>query len=463
MKILFIHPPSPQTIKYFSSPPLGLMYVASALRRNHHEVQLVDLFSAEKGYEKIEAVLQKEKFDIVGITGMSFQHHSILETAKTVKKIDPAIPIVAGGPHASALPELLLEDEDIDFVLRGEAEESFPAFLMKRETSNQWSDVPGLCFKRNGNLQIASPVIVKDIDSLPLPAWDLIDFKKYTGSPHGFFYEKSPIGQIITSRGCPYLCSFCGAHIIHSRHWRGHSPDRVIAEIDYLVKELHIHELHIEDDNFTLQLSRAKKILAQIIEKNYRLCIAFPNGIRIDRLDDELLQLMKAAGVYSITFGIESGSPRIIERVRKKISLDDLERQIKKVRRYGFYCHGFFIIGFPYEQKEDIELTIQYAKRLDLDAAFFGTYVPLPGSADFVDLLEKKKIDIHQMDWNQMFSVYVQDVSFFLTPLEIKRYQKLATMRFYLRPKIILRFLMRIRGIKHLWTFIARLKSTLSS
>jgi len=459
MKILLINPPSPQTTKYFSSPPLGLMYLASALRRNHNEVNMLDLFSTERGYEKIGNILQKEQFDVVGITGMSFQHHSILKTAKTVKNIDPKVPIIAGGSHVSALPELLLKNENIDFVLRGEAEQSFPTFVKKIETSNEWQDVPGLCFKKNGDIQITSPEIVKDIDSLPIPAWDLIDFKKYTGSPHGFFYEKSPIGQIITSRGCPYLCSFCGAHIIHSRHWRGHSPGRVIAEIDYLIKELRIQELHIEDDNFTFDISRAKEILARIIEKKYNLCIAFPNGIRIDRLDDELLQLMKAAGVYSITFGIESGSPRMIKRVHKKISLDFLERQIRKVRRYGFYCHGFFIIGFPYEQREDIELTIKYAKKLDLDAAFFGTYVPLPGSTDFLDLLEKKKIDINKMNWNQMFSVYVQDVSFFLTALEIKKYQKLATMRFYLRPKIILRSLMRIRGIKHLWTLIARLKS----
>jgi len=461
MKILLINPPSPQTTKFFSSPPLGLMYLASMLRQNRYEVNILDLFSTERGYEKIGEILQKEKFDVVGITGMSFQHHSILKTAKTVKKIDFKVPIVAGGPHASALPELLLKNEYIDFVLRGETELSFPAFIKKLETSNEWQGVAGLCFKKNGNIQTTSPEIVKEIDSLPIPSWDLIDYKKYTGSPHGFFYEKLPIGQILTSRGCPYLCSFCGAHIIHSRHWRGHSPDRVILEIDYLVKELGIQELHIEDDNFSLDISRAKKILAGIIEKKYHLFIAFPNGIRIDRLDDELLQLMKTAGVYSITFGIESGSPRIIERVHKKISLDFLEGQIKKVRSYGFYCHGFFIIGFPYEQREDIELTINYAKKLDLDAAFFGTYVPLPGSADFHDLLEKKKIDLNRMDWNQMFSAYVQDVSFFLTALEIKKYQKLATMRFYLRPKVILRFLMRIRGIKHLWALLVRVKSVI--
>ena len=463
MKVLLINPPSPQATKYFSSPPLGLMYLASALRRHHHEVNILDLFSSGREYEKIGWLLQKGQVDIVGITGMSFQHHSIVETAKTVKEINPKIPILVGGSHSSALPGLLLKNENIDFAIRGEAEYSFPFFIKELETSNEWDSVSGLCFKKDGAIQIGSSEIVKDIDSLPIPAWDLIEFRKYAGSPHGFFYEKLPIGQIVTSRGCPYLCSFCGAHIIHSRRWRGHSPDRVMDEVDYLVKELGIHELHIEDDNFSLDILRAKIILTRIIEKKYNLSIAFPNGIRIDRLDDELLQLMKDAGVYSITFGIESGSPRIIEHVHKKISLEFLEHQIKKVRRYGFYCHGFFIIGFPYERREDIELTIHYAKKLDLDAAFFGTYVPLPGSADFNDLLEKKRIDIDRMNWDQMFSVYVQDVSFFLTAQEIKKYQKLANLRFYLRPKILLRLLMRIRGIHHLWTFISRLKSTISS
>lgn len=457
MRVLLVDPSSPLKERYFITPPLGLMYLASVLRLRGHQVKILDLFSFSEEAKKVSEALEREVFDVIGITGMSFQHNTILKTSKIAKNVNAKIDVIVGGPHASALPSLLLKDENVDFVLRGESDYTFPSLLNAIDNPIEWQNIQGLCFKTKEGVHISPPEIVADVDSLPFPAWDLIDIKKYVGHHHGFFYEKEPIGQIITSRGCPYLCTFCASRIVHSRVWRPHSPKRVISEIDCLVKEVGIQELQIEDDNFTLNLQRAKKISKEIIDRKYDLKINFPNGVRIDRLDDELLKLMRRAGVYSMTFGIESGSPHILEREKKNVTLELVEKQVKKVKKYGFYTQAFFIIGFPYEEKKDIEETIKFALKLDLDAAFFGTYVPLPGSQDFEELIGKGKISIERMDWDHMFSSKAQDSSFYLTPQEIEYFQRLATRKFYLRPRILLKSLGRIRGFGHIKCLLTRI------
>ncbi|MFW9971987.1 MAG: B12-binding domain-containing radical SAM protein [Candidatus Odinarchaeota archaeon] len=458
MKILLINPPSPQEQRYFTNPPIGLLSLASVLKEKNHEVQILDLYTFGGDHKELINSIKKQKFEVVGITGMSFQHNTILRMAKLVKIVDPNIITILGGAHASALPELLLKDKNVDFILRGEADYSLPAFLDVINKPNEWNRIAGLCFKTDDDITISPLEIIDNIDSLPIPAWDLIRFQNYSGSPHGFFYQREPIGQIITSRGCPYSCTFCAAHTIHSKKWRAQSSKRVIAELDYLVKILGIKELHIEDDNFSVNLQRAKDIFKEIIRRKYNLSIAFPNGLRIDRLDDELLQLMKIAGVYSMTFGIESGSERILRRIKKSLKLDFLETQLKRIKKYGFFCQGFFIIGFPYENKDDVIRTIHYSLKIDLDGAFFGTYVPLPGSEDFNELVSKNKINIETMNWDLMFSMRAQNMSYYLNAKDIKTLIRLANIRFYLRIKIFLGILKRIRGYKHVLSFLQRLR-----
>ncbi|TRZ52415.1 MAG: radical SAM protein [Dehalococcoidia bacterium] len=457
MKVLLVNPPGPPKGHYFVTPPLGLMYLASSLRLSGHHVKILDLFSFGEGAEKLSEVLAREFFDMVGITGMSLQHNEILKASEIIKAVDKKIVVAVGGSHASALPSLLLRDENIDFVFRGESDYAFPSLADAISNGTKWENILGLCFKTDREFHISPPAIIENIDSLPFPAWDLIEIKKYVGFHHGFFYEREPIGKIISSRGCPYLCTFCAAQITHSRTWRPHSPERVISEIDRLVREVGIQELHIEDDNFTLNLKRAKDIFREIINRKYDLKINFPNGLRMDRLDDQLLKLMKQAGVYSITFGIESGSPQILRMIKKNISCEFIEKQVKKVKKYGFYTQGFFIIGFPFERKKDIEKTINFALKLDLDAAFFGTYVPLPGSEDFERLITTEKISLENMDWDHMFSTKAQDSSLYLTSQEIQYLQRIATRKFYIRPRILLRALLRIRGLSQIKGLLTRI------
>lgn len=436
MKILLVAPPSGSK-RLFVSPPLGLMYIASALKKASHEVDIADLYSFDLNPDY-------SKYDFVGITGMDFLHDSILEIAKEVKDTNKDILVGVGGSHATAMPELLLEDDNIDFVFRGEFEESI-------KDAFNWKTLEGVCVKGH----ISNAVTVKNLDGIPFPDWNEETIKKYSkSSHHGFFYEKQPVIPIITSRSCPYNCTYCAGHVVSGKIWRPHSPERVLEEIDNLVN-LGMKELHIEDDNFCLSLPRAESILKRIINQNYDLAISFPNGIRIDLLNDNVLSLMRKAGVYSLTFGIESGSPKIQKMTRKGLNLDFVRKQIAKVKEHDFYTQAFFILGFPYETEDDMKATIEYAKSLKLDSAFFGTFVPLAGSEDFNNLVEVHRIDIHTLDWSRLSSTNPFASS--LSEKTIEKHLHKAYRQFYFRPSIVYRNIRRLKNIKQLRLLSSRL------
>lgn len=441
MKVLLVNPaPTPNNKRLFCSPPLGLMYNASAIEQVGHEVEIADFYS-------FDLQVNFEPYDFIGITGMSFQHSSMLKLASEIKSLDNDKIVGFGGPHASVMAKLMLKNSDVDFVFRGEFEEQAHKFFKHVNDRSKWKTINGMCFRSGNRIHMSPSVFVEDIDKIPFPAWDLIDLKKYSSGHHGFFYVKNPVGSLLSSRGCSFPCTFCAAHAVSGRKWRCHSVERVLSEIDYLVNEKNIKELHIEDDNFCLSIPRAKEIMQGIIDNGYDLKIGFPNGIRIDLLDNGLLSLMHKAGVYCLTFGIETGSERIQQLTKKNLDLTFVKNQIKKVKKHGFLTQGFFILGFPYETEQDIKATIKYAKTLDLDAAFFGSFVPLPGSDDFDLLLENGEIDLTNINWDNFCSVKPFPSSN-LSAEKIKSYVSSAYKQFYRRPRILCRNLRRIKSFR---------------
>lgn len=251
-------------------------------------------------------------------------------------------------------------------------------------------------------------------------------------------------------------CTFC-SHAVGGYRWRPHSPGRVLQEARVLIDLYGVQELHFEDDNFTLDRVRAKKILEAIAPLG--LSIGFPNGVRLDTLDDELLSCMKDAGVHSVGCGVEFGSQRILDKCNKGLTLEKIQSQITKIKKHGLYAHGFFIIGSPHEKYVDVMSTIDFATQLDLDAAFFGHYVPLPGSEDFDELVTAGKIDPRYMDWDNLFSVEAHDVSFYLSKKELANLRKMAYRRFYLRPSIAWRMLSRLNSMSQVKALLGRARS----
>jgi anaerobic magnesium-protoporphyrin IX monomethyl ester cyclase len=294
----------------------------------------------------------------------------------------------------------------------------------------------------------------EDLDSLGMPAWDLIMPESYPFSPHGVVMMNYPIAPIMLTRGCPYQCTFCTSA---GTPFRKRSVDLVLKEVVHLYQDHGIREFHVVDDNFTLDMDYARSFLEALIELDLGASWATPNGVRLDRLDRSLVELMKRAGFYSIAVGIESGSERIRRKMKKGSSLGKIRRDLEMVREVGgIDVTGFFILGFPGETTEDIEKTLSFSRELPLQRAAFHAFIPLPGAEVWQEM--EASGELGRVDWERYFFWARAYVPQGMSRKELLRMHRKAFLRFYLRPRIILqnlKFILRPRvlwyGARYLW------------
>ena len=401
MRILLIQPP--YTIRKFTGrscqPPLGLAYLASFLR-SEHEISILD--SIAEGYNDIEKVDAefikfglpysqiKERIkrflpNVVGVsclfTTQSENAHSICQIVKIVNK---NIVTVLGGAHSSALPEEELQDKNVDFVVIGEGEYSFRDLLREIKGERDFSLIEGIAFRENGKLKVnPKRNFIMNLNDLPFPAWDLLPLEKYSkiNRPHGIQTRRRPFVPMLTSRGCPNNCTFCSVHNLWGRSFRKRSAENVLSEIEYLINTFGIREIHFEDDNLTLAKDRAIEIFKGIKERKFDLSWSTPNGIFIDTVDEELLNLMKESGCYSVSFGIESGDKYVLTNIiKKRLDLDRVPRIIRYTRRLGLETAVFFVVGLPGEKIKQLKNTFKFARRIKADNVNFFFATALPGT-----------------------------------------------------------------------------------
>lgn len=415
MKILLINPPilhKKWSMTGVINPPLGIMYLSSAAKRRGHEVKILDaLGEAPKkitAYNKFEysgmrfseIVKQCRGFDIVGITNLfsySFPIVSAL-SSEIKKKFD--IPIVAGGAHASALPDYSLRHSEIDYVFLGEAEESFIELVEAIEQNKTIEAIRGVGYKKDGRVIINGGLrFVEDLDSLPFPDREGINLEIYSTEKEGHGPVKGRWTSILSSRGCPYKCTYCTSPNFNNRY-RSRTPENFVAEIEECVNKYGINEFLIEDENFTLEKKRVIKICKLLLKKGIHIKWQLPNGIRSCVTDMEVLRFMKQTGCTYLCIAPESGSPRIVQDVMKKNL--DLRRVLQfagDCTRLGIKTGAFFIIGFPDEKKEDIKMTLRYAlklARIGVDDIIVSNLGLLPGSELFNDFEKEKKISLNE-------------------------------------------------------------------
>jgi anaerobic magnesium-protoporphyrin IX monomethyl ester cyclase len=323
-------------------------------------------------------------------------------------------------------------------VVRGEGEETLLELVekisgkgFKREVMQQ---IKGISF-RIGKTKIHNEPrpFCDNLDSFPFPARHLLPMSKY----HYFGARKYPITNIITSRGCPYNCSYCNKNIAGHK-FRPRSVENIMAEIDYLVKEMGIREIHISDDTFTLDRARVHRLCKEIASRKYDLAFYPHNGVRVDTVDIDLLKDMKDAGFYSMVFGVESGNQQILNNIHKCITLDQVRTAYRLSKKLGFETWGFFIIGLNGETRKTALDTIRFAKELDPDVAKFQILVPYPGTQDY----ERLKGRMLVSKWSDY--LFYGGSSFEpenMSTEELNSLFKLAYRSFYLRPKAIWRAL----------------------
>ena len=399
----------PPSFNLLVTPPLGIMYLASVLRQRGHEVKLLDLRLKPERLDWIEEELRRFSPEIVGLSALTQESESLHRIAGLAKKIPGVSVVITGGPHPSAYPEEVLADPHVDFVVVGEGEETARELVDHLAAGKKVGSVRGIVRRENEKVvrNEARPYI-ENLDQLPFPAWDLININDYAKVKRMGNLPKRRYMVVMTSRACPYGCIYC--HKLFGKGFRPRSPGNVISELETLYRDYQIKEFEVIDDIFNLDLDRADRILTDIQERRWGIKLAFPNGLRGDRLNLKLLENFKKAGTYFTALAIETASPRLQKMIGKNINLEAVWDSIENCRRIGITTLGFFMLGFPSETYEEARSSVEWAWSSKLDFASFFMAVPYGGTKLGEDFhasnrfpgpgLNLKDLDLHRSYFN---------------------------------------------------------------
>lgn len=392
MKILFIYPPiTPiepnQVVK--SHPPMGLLYLATYIRKLGYDVKIIDALAEKLTWPKIKKQIKKYSPDLIGISVMfTAYYQDALQLSKKIKNSFSNTKIVLGGAHISIDPNTCLQNDFIDFVVYGEGEKTLEDLLKNINNKKNISKIDGLIYKQGKNIRKNPPrELIKNLDDIPFPDWSLLKLKKYKFDDG--FQMRRPCFIVETSRGCPNHCVYCSAFAVWQHHWRGRSPKNIVDEIENLNKKFGAKEIAFFDDTMSLDKTRMIGICNELINRKINIKWTTPNGIAHWTIDKPLLKLMKKAGCYKITFGIESGDPSMRRWIGKPYSLDDAKELTQYANKLGFWTSATNIIGFPYETMEQIQQTLNYSLESDVDIAYFFRLGLRPG-APVYSIFEKE-------------------------------------------------------------------------
>jgi len=440
VRLLLINPPTNSIIKSVigvTGPPLGLAYLASVSREKGHDVRIIDALATGSTFLSIKKEIESYSPDVVGITATTSMIYDAYEVAREAKDVDPHIVTVLGGPHVTfAARETLEESQNIDFIVRGEGEITFLGLLEALQGKRELRDVPGITFRTEGGIHDNPPQpLIEDIDSIPPPAIDLLPVKHYTT-------EKKRFMTIVTSRGCPYNCTFCSSSLQFGRRWRGHSTERVIDELRNIVDSYGVREIEFLDDTFTLNLKRAMEVSREIYREG--LDISWSASARVNLFNREIASSMKKGGAHTVYFGIESGSQRIINFIGKGIRPEMVTSSVRAAREEGLKTMGSFIIGFPDETKEEVRSTLKLSRKVGVDVAQFTIATPYPGTRLWY--YAKERGLLFSNDWRKYTTLTpVMRLKHF-TSKQIMYWLGKAYATFYLRPNFLLKDLLRNHG-----------------
>lgn len=460
MKILLVRPISDT---YIISPPIGLGYLATALRRSGHDVKILDCVRDRMTFDDFECFIRKGIYDAVGFQVWSCDLPNVIKSLEIVKRISPDIITIAGGAHPSGLPlEALDHLGKADFAFRGEGEIGLPLLLdaLSSGTTAGFSGIPGLIWKESGHVHANPPSFPEDLDQFGMPAWDLIPPASYPHAPHQGFAKAFPIAPVIVTRGCPFLCTFCATHSINGNRIRSRSVDSVIEEIRILKQKYGVNEVHIEDDNFTFNREFLQRFCRALIEEDLGVVWYCSSGVRLDSLDKETLLLMKKAKCYTLTVAIESGSQRVLDLMKKHLTIDKIREMVALINSAGYIPTGLFMFGFPGETKKEMTQTLDFAMGLKLKRAQFAIFHPLPGSKVYDELRKSGRLE--GLDWTKLKPSEVACVATEASGKELKDFQRMAFIRFHSRPRILYYQLREIQSVSHLWFLIKRVCDMLS-
>jgi anaerobic magnesium-protoporphyrin IX monomethyl ester cyclase len=441
MKMLFVRIGSPKISEFM--PPLGILYLCSVLRREFQAECLV-LDPLLEPISDADIVRRAARFnpDFIGLSSLSCQSQEFRRVARGLHGALPHVDIIAGGPYASSQAEEILHEGSTEVCVLGEGETTLPVLIRALQNETPLSDVRGIAFHEGKKFRLTEPAIpIEDLDALPYPAYDLtdIDFIERLASI-GTLRKCNRYFTMFSSRGCPYRCSFC--HHIFGKKFRARSARGVLAEIDLLRNEYGVREIQFSDDAFNLDRTRTIDICKGLIERGAPVALAFPNGLRSDLLDEEVVDCLARAGTYKVAIAVESASPRIQSEIGKNLNIARVSESMKSFARRRVIMNGFFILGFPGETIREMRETIRFACKSRLHAMMIFYAQPLPGNHLYQQYISERGTGLTGDDFRNY--VDVKMTHYTLSPVaseKIVRTARLGWMRFYANPFRLIRII----------------------
>ncbi len=368
MNVLLVLPPNIGRYVVATIPHAGMAYLAAFLEKAGHTAEIADM-RVDPGDASLFATIESFKPGLIGLSTASIGYKMSYEIADSIKKRYPKITLAVGGSHVSTVYSKVLEETSVDYAAYGEGEQTFIALANKEAPEK----IKGLIWRRNGEVVMNPPApLAKNLDEFPYPAYEKFKLGK-------FLEKRIPI---VSSRGCPNRCIFCSIQLVMGHPFRARSPENVVDEIEHWTKKGY-DTFEFSDDNFSFNMPRAERICDLIIERGLKIKMIFGNGLRADRVDENLLAKLKKAGCIWIAYGLESSDPNSLALLKKDLSLDKLKSSVEITKRLGIPTQVNFIIGCPGQTFETFRKDLEFAETLGIDQVRFYNLIPYPGTEMF--------------------------------------------------------------------------------
>ncbi|MEK6970148.1 MAG: radical SAM protein [archaeon] len=439
--------------------PLGLMYIASYVRKYVPSIQpkILDCELDAMTDEQIREKFIREKADFVVMTVPTPTVNACKRISDMAKEVNPHCKVVWGGLHPTVFPKECVSHPSVDFAVVGEGEQVIRELVEHvLDGKKDFSDVKGIGYKdeHGGVFQTGMQELIQDIDSIPFPAYDLIDVKRYHTAPSKKLSNSESTMNIMTSRGCAFDCIHCISKTTWRRKMRFRSPKNVADEMEYCVKTFGVKEFNFMDDLFGINEKRVIDVCAEITRR--KLDARWVAFARTDTITEPMLRAMKEAGCVKISMGIESGNQDVLNKMRKSLRLDQVKKGIKLMKKHGFEVHSSFMLGNVGDTDETIQDTIRFAKELDLDNATFFITSPYPGT-DLYGISMEQGFVTSQTPWEDFIPLGDRQPLLVQGAVPYERliqYQKQAFKEFYLRPSVLVKKFFKIRSVSDIRTLV---------
>jgi anaerobic magnesium-protoporphyrin IX monomethyl ester cyclase len=464
MKVLILNPPSKSTKNVLRDliygcwckgkriggakvPPLNLLYIATVLRDNGHEVELLDALAEQRDLDYVSKIAKRYDSIVISTSTMSFDEDS--QVLAELKKANKDLDTIIFGSHPTFMPEYALKKGSIDIIVRREPEYVIRDVVNALEKGDDsWKKIRGIGYRENGK-QILNEFypFIENLDEVPFPDRALLPERLDYFNP---IIKRIPYTTMMTSRGCPGKCTFCTVPYFYGSSVRKRSAENVLDELRLIEKQGY-REVWIRDETFTFFRERNERVCKTIIDE--KMDLTWICNARVGTVDNEIMELMKKAGCHMIKFGVESGVQEVLNNVKKGVKVEMTRKNFKEAHEVGMDTHAHIMLGMPGDTRETVEKTIRFVREIDPTTATFGICTPYAGTELFQSVIEKhpeildgSSQDLEKVHETAFFNQYFTD----LKPEELEGYVKKAYRNFYFKPGYVLKWLRKIRSMDEL-------------